>query len=59
MDLSGCPKLTRESILSVLNALGNKNGLSGTWKLTLGATNLAKLTESDKAIATGKGWTLA
>jgi hypothetical protein len=25
----------------------------------MGATNLAKLTEEDKAIATNKGWTLA
>ena len=26
---------------------------------TLGATNLTKLTSEQKAIATGKGWTLA
>lgn len=59
LDLSDCPKLTRESMLSILNCLTNAVGLSGTWKVTLGATNLAKLSESDKAIATAKGWTLA
>lgn len=58
LDLSDCPKLTRESMLSILNCLTNAVGLSGTWKVTLGATNLAKLSESDKAIATAKGWTL-
>ena len=58
LDLSDCPKLTRESMLSVLNCLTNAVGLSGTWKVTLGAINLAKLSESDKAIATAKGWTL-
>jgi hypothetical protein len=30
-----------------------------TKTLTLGATNLAKLTDEEKAIATNKGWTLA
>jgi hypothetical protein len=59
LDLSGSPKLDRVSMLSILNALPNKTGASGTWKVILGATNLAKLSASDKAIATGKGWTLA
>ena len=27
--------------------------------LTLGATNLAKLSDEEKAIATSKGWTIA
>ena len=38
------------------------NGLqtvTETKTLTLGETNLAKLTEADKQIATNKGWTLA
>ena len=37
------------------------NGLqtvTTTQTLTLGSTNLAKLTEADKKIATDKGWTL-
>ena len=38
------------------------NGLqtvTTTQKLTLGETNLAKLTDAEKKIATDKGWTLA
>lgn len=57
MDLSANKKLTHDSIMSVINALENKT--SGTFTLTLGSTNLAKLTDAEKAIATGKGWTLA
>ena len=30
-----------------------------TYTLTLGSDNLAKLSDEEKAIATGKGWTLA
>ena len=59
MDFSACSKLTRESMLSVLHALTDASKASGTWKITFGGTNLAKLTDSDKAIATNKGWTLA
>ena len=53
-DVSPCP-LTVESLLSIINAL--KDGVSGL-TVTLGAENLAKLTEAEKAIATDKGWTL-
>ena len=38
------------------------NGLqtvTTTKKLTLGTTNLAKLTDEEKKVATDKGWTLA
>ena len=42
-------------IISVLPQLGE--GVSCT--LTLGATNTAKLTEAEIAVATGKGWTVA
>ena len=38
------------------------NGLqtvTSTKTLTLGSTNLAKLTDEEKQIATNKGWTLA
>ena len=50
-------KLSHDSLISVINALEVKT--SGTWTLTLGETNLAKLTDVEKAIATQKGWTLA
>ena len=53
-NVTDCP-LTRESLLSILNAL--KDGVSGK-TVTLGANNLAKLTAEEKAIATNKGWVL-
>jgi surface protein len=51
-----CTKLTHDSLMSIINNLTTK---TSTTKLTLGATNLAKLTNEEKAIATNKGWTLA
>ena len=56
-DVSTCTKLTHDSLMSIINALESKT--SGTWTVTLGTTNLAKLTDAEKAIATQKGWTLA
>ena len=49
--------LSHDSLMSIINALDTKT--SGTYKVTLGATNLAKLTAEEIAIAEGKGWTLA
>lgn len=54
LNLSYSPLLTHDSIINVINCLG-----SGTYTLTLGDTNLAKLTDDEKAVATQKGWTLA
>ena len=61
LDLHWCALLTRESLLSVLNALKDYSAdTSGTvWKVTLGETNLAKLTEEEIGIAEAKGWVLA
>ena len=59
LSLSSCKKLTHDSLMSIINALADKTGASGTWKVTLGSTNLAKLTADEIAIAEGKGWTLA
>ena len=56
IDISSCTKMTAESLLEVLNNLAT---VTSTMTCTLGATNLAKLTDEDKAIATNKGWTLA
>ena len=56
LSMSTCSKLTHDSIMVVINGLQT---VTTTQKLTLGSTNLAKLTEADKKIATDKGWTLA
>lgn len=54
-DLSSCTNLTHDSLMNVINGLVEVSGQT----LTLGSANLAKLTDEEKAIATGKGWTLA
>lgn len=64
LDLFGPTKLTVDSLLSVINGLYNFTGngetpTSSQGKLKLGSTNLAKLSDEQKAIATNKGWTLA
>ena len=56
LNLSKCPKVNHESLMSIINAL--KSGVSGL-TCTLGTTNLDKLTDAEKAIATEKGWSLA
>lgn len=56
LDISPSTKFTREALLEII---GNLKTVTSTMTLTMGATNLAKLTEEDKAIATNKGWTLA
>ena len=53
--MNGCPKLSVDSLLSLLNALC-ENAQNLTCKI--GNTNLAKLTDEQKAIATDKGWEL-
>ena len=56
IDLSSCEKLTHDSLMVVINGLQT---VTKTQKLTLGSTNLAKLTDDEKKVATDKGWTLA
>lgn len=57
LDLHWSP-LDKESLLSILGVLQDKTAVGGTWAVTLGSENLAKLTDAEKAIATQKGWTL-
>ena len=57
LNLSPCPNLTKESLLNVFNEAADVTSSPKT--LTLGTTNLNKLTNEEKAIATNKGWTLA
>lgn len=56
LDLSSCTKLTHDSLMNIINSIQT---VTSTQTLTLGSTNLAKLTDEEKQIATGKGWTLA
>jgi len=57
-SISSSTKFTREALLEIINNCQDLTG--GTAKtLTMGSTNLAKLTEEDKLIATNKNWTLA
>lgn len=51
-----CTALTRESLVNILNALPTTTQTGAT--ITIGATNVAKLTDGDKAIATSKGWVI-
>ena len=55
-DISASTKFERADLLIILNNLAT---VTTTQTLKMGATNLAKLTDEDKAIATNKGWTLA
>ena len=54
-DLSPCTKLTVESLMNVINQAATVTGKT----MTLGSTNLAKLSDEQKSVATSKGWTLA
>ena len=55
-DIHFSTLFTREALVEIINNLAS---VTSTQTLTMGSTNLAKLTDEDKAIATNKGWTLA
>ena len=55
LRISACKKMEREDLLVVLN---NLKTVTSTRTLVVGAENMAKLTDEDKAIAINKGWTL-
>ena len=59
-DIQRAPNLTVQSLMNVINNLYDfrANGESTTRTLTLGTTNLNKLTDEQKAVATNKGWSL-
>ena len=57
LDISSSTKFTREALVEIIGNL--KAQTSGSKKLIMGSENLAKLTDEDKSVATGKGWTLA
>lgn len=55
-DISDSTKFEKSDLVTILNNLAP---VTSTTTLTMGATNLAKLTDEEKAIAINKGWTLA
>jgi surface protein len=67
MTYSSSTKLTHESLIDIFDNLYDLNlihntangGTLYTQKLTIGATNKAKLTSEEIAIATNKGYTVA
>ena len=56
LDLHYCTYLTHDSLMNVINKAADVSDSRRI--LTLGNKNLSKLSFADKAIATGKGWTL-
>lgn len=54
-DISSSTKFTREALVEIIN---NCATVTSAKTLTMGSTNLAKLTKEDQQIATNKGWTL-
>ena len=58
--LNHLPNLTVQSLMNVINNLYDfrANGESTTRTLKIGTTNLNKLTDEQKAVATNKGWSL-
>lgn len=57
-DVRYSTELEHDSLVNILNKLKNFAGSGKTYTVILGTTNLAKLTDVEKAIATEKGWTL-
>ena len=55
ISLNSCPKLTVESIVGLLNALPQS---THNYSFQIGQTNIDKLSEEQKAIATNKNWRL-
>jgi len=58
LDLSSSRKLSVDSLMNVINEAKDLSS-EGSATLTLGSTNIAKLTEQQIAIASAKGWTIA
>ena len=55
-NISSCKKLNTDALHEIIDNLAT---VTSTQTLTMGSTNLAKVSEEYKTIATNKGWTLA
>lgn len=60
-NVSWSNNLTHTTLLKILNALADKTSdtSSTVWTITIGTTNIEKLTSDEIAIAETKGWVLA
>lgn len=58
LNLSWSPDLSVDAMVAMFDALVDLTGQTAK-TITLGATNLAKLTDTQKQIATNKNWNLA
>lgn len=58
LNLSGCPLLSTETLVGILNALADLSD-SNPQTVKFGSGNLAKLTDEQKAIAVNKNWVLS
>ena len=56
--ISASTQFTREALVHIIDNLRDMTG-STAKTLTMGATNMGKLTADDIAVATGKNWTIA
>ena len=57
IDFTACP-LNKASLLNIIEHLKDYSGTSTTRTLSIGATNLSKLTTDEKKTAQDKGWTV-
>lgn len=58
ISFASCSKLTHDSLMSIINALKDYSGTTTTKTLTLHVNSKALLTDTEKAIAEEKGWTI-
>lgn len=58
LNISASTKYSVDTLVAMLTALADRTGETA-YTITLGATNLEKLSDEQKAIATDKNWTLA
>lgn len=58
LSFDSCTLLSHDSLMSILAALKDYSAVGGSHSCALGTANLAKLTDTEKVIATEKGWTL-
>ena len=59
LNVSYCKNLTHESLMSIITALKDFSDAGGSYKVTLGSDNIAKLTADELNIIESKGWDYA